>query len=393
MRKNSRFILTLSLLLVLTLWAVPEAFAQTPTPATPQIRITQVDTSKFPQVTVYVSVTDANGQPVGVDPNTIQISENGQAMKTTSANGTGSPTAKGPGQLTTLLVIDVSGSMATANKLPQAKAAADAYVKQMRPGDQAGVVAFDTKVNVVQAITTDQQALTKAIDSLQSGSDTAMFDAVMSAEQQLANVNGRKAILLLTDGMDNRSKSNVDDVINAIGPSGLTISTIGLGNPQDAKSLQGIDEAGLKSLAQRAGGIYTFEPDPSQLASIFQQYGTSLQNEYALTYTSPSALRDGVNRGLSVSLNGGAAVAAQSHYNPGGVLPEVPSQSWPLFGGVLLLLLILLALPMLANMGLRSIGGGGGGRSKKGRIKFAGQSGPSSSSSSPAPQKGHIKIK
>ena len=381
MRKISRFILTLGLLLVLTLWVVPGALAQTPTPA-PQIRITQVDNSKFPQVTVYVSVTDANGQPVGVDPNTIQISENGQAMKTTSANGTGSSTTKGPGQLTTLLVIDVSGSMATANKLVAAKAAAKAYVDQMRPGDQAGVVAFDTKVNVVQAITNDHQALTKAIDSLQSGSDTAMFDALISGDQLLANIGGRKAILLLTDGMDNRSKNTVDAVISAIGPSGLTISTIGLGNPQDAGNLKGIDETALKTLAQRAGGVYSFAPDPSQLASIYQQYGQALQSEYALTYTSPSTLRDGINRVLTVSLSGGSAVTASSQYNPGGVLPEVPGQSWWLFGGILLVLLLLLVLPVLANMGFRSITGG----RKKGRVRFAGQPGPAS-------QKGHVKLK
>ncbi len=392
MRKISRFILTLSLLLVLMLWSVPGAFAQTPTPASPQIRSTQVDTSKFPQVTVYVSVTDANGQPVGVDPSTIQISENGQAMKTSVANGAGGQTnAKGLGQLTTMLVIDISGSMATANKLTLAKAAANAYVDQMRPGDQAGLIAFDTHVEENQAVTADHQVLKQAINALQPGTDTAMFDALMQAEQDIASVSGRKAILLLTDGMDNRSKNNADAVVNAIGPGGLTISVIGLGNPQDSHSLQGIDEAGLKSLAQRAGGIYTYEPDPSQLASIFQQYGTALQNEYALTYTSPSTLRDGVNRSLSVSLTGGAAavVAAQSHYNPGGVLPEVSSQSWPLFGGILLVLLVLLALPMLIGLGLRSFGGGGS-RNKKSRIKFAGQSSPSSS---PAPQKSHIKIK
>ncbi len=381
MRKISRFILTLSLLLVLTLWFTPGVLAQTPTPA-PQIRITQVDNSKFPQVTVYVSVTDANGQPVGVDPSAIQISENGQVMKTTaSATSVNGQTTKGPGQLTTLLVIDVSGSMATANKLTQAKAAAEAYINQMRPGDQAGVVAFDTHVSVVQAITTDHQALTKAIDSLQSGTDTAMFDALMSAEQLLANVNGRKAIVLLTDGMDNRSKNNEEAVIKAMGPSGLTISTIGLGNPQDVKSLQGIDETSLKSLAQQAGGIYTYEPNPSQLASIFQQYGTALQSEYALTYTSPSTLRDGVNRSLSVSLNG-SSVMGQSQYNPGGVLPEVAGQNWILFGGILLVLLILLAVPMLVNLGLRSTGGG----RKKGRVRFAGQS-------NSAPQKGHVKLK
>jgi Ca-activated chloride channel homolog len=379
MRKITRVILTLSLLFLLTGFSTLGAFAQTPVPAAPQVRITQVDNSKFPQVTVYVSVTDSSGAPVGVDPNTIQISENGQAMKTASVSGTGS--AKGPGQLTTLLVIDVSGSMATANKLDSAKTAAKAYVDQMRPGDQAGVVAFDTKVNVVQAITSDHQALTKAIDSLQPGSDTAMFDALINAEQLLANVSGRKAIVVLTDGMDNRSKNNEDAVIKTIGPSGLTISTIGLGNPQDVGNLKGIDETALKSLAQGAGGIYSFAPDPSQLASIYQQYGSALQSEYALTYTSPSTLRDGVNRSLTVSLNGGA-VTAVSHYNPGGVLPEVTSQSWSLFGGILLVLLVLLTVPFLVGKGMQALGAG----HKKGRVKISGQ--PAG-----AQARGRVKIK
>lgn len=383
MRKITRIILTLSLLLLLTSLSTLGAFAQTPVPAgTPQIRITQVDNSKFPQVTVYVSVTDASGAPVGIDPSTIQLSENNQAMKTTSANGTGP--GKGPGQLTTLLVIDVSGSMATANKLDAAKAAAKAYVDQMRPGDQAGVVAFDTKVNVAQAITTDHDALIKAIDSLKPGSDTAMFDALINAEQLLANVSGRKAIVALTDGMDNRSKGNEDAVIQTIGPSGLTISTIGLGNPQDAGNLKGIDEAALKSLAQHAGGVYSFEPDPSQLASVYQQYGTALQSEYALTYTSPSTLRDGVNRSLTVSLNG-SAVTASSQYNPGGVLPEVTNQSWPLFGGILIGLLVLLAIPLFLGKGLQRLGIG----RKKSRIKLGGQP----TGMQPAQSRGRVKMK
>jgi len=365
MRTILRVILILNLSLLLTLWVAPGASAQTPA-AQPKIRITQVDNSRFPQVTVYVSVTDASGAPVGVDPTAIQVSENDQTMKTVSASGTGQ--AKGPGQLTTLLLIDVSGSMGTANKLSAAKSAAKAYVDQMRPGDQAGVVAFDTKVNVVQAITADHQALTTAIDALKPGTDTAMFDALANAEQLLAGVNGRKAIVVLTDGMDNRSKNNENAVIQAIGPGGLTISTIGLGNPQDVGNLKGIDETVLKSLAQKAGGIYSFAPDPSSLASIYQQYGSALQSEYALTYTSPSTLRDGVNRALTVTLNGGA-VTAVSQYNPGGVLPEVASRSWPLFGGILLGLLVLLFIPMLVGKGMQGIGLG----RKKSRVKIVGQ--------------------
>jgi Ca-activated chloride channel homolog len=380
MRKISSMFLTLGLLL-LQLVAVPtRASAQTATPA-PHIRITQVDNSKFPQVTVYVSVTDANNQPLGVDPSTIQVSENGQAVTPTTANGAG-PT-KGPGPLTTLLMVDVSGSMLTANKLVSAQKAAKVYVDQMRPGDQAGVVSFSDQVTVVQPLTADHQALYTAIDSLQASGDTAMFDALLQSEKLLKDVGGRKAIIVLTDGLDNRSKSNLDAVVSSIGPSGLTISTIGLGNPQDVGNLRGIDEVALKALAQKGGGLYSFAPeDPAALAAIYQQYGQNLQSEYVLTYVSSSKLRDGVNRALTVSLNGGATTAS-SQYNPGGVLPEVASQSWPLFAGFLLLLLALLALPMLVGRGIRAFGSGGG---KKGRVKLSGE--PIAT-----PQRGRVKMK
>ncbi len=368
MRKSFRILTSLGLLLILGFGSTLSALAQTPVPpSNAVVRITQVDNSKFPQVTVYVSVTDASGQPLAVDPSTIQLSENGQVMQTKSA-ASGGPVTKGPGQITTMLVIDISGSMATDNKLDSAKKAADAYVDQMRPGDQAGVEAFDTHVKVAQAITADHQALKNAIDALQPGSDTAMFDALMNAEQLLANVGGRKAIIVLTDGMDNRSKSNEDEVIKGIGPSGLTISTIGLGNPNATGSLQGIDEGVLKSLAQKAGGIYSYSPDPSQLATIYQQYGHALESEYALTYTSPSTLRDGINRNLTVSLTG-SSVTASSQYNPGGVLPEVPRQSWMLFAGIFVALIVLLAIPLIVGRVAQGAGAGGGSK-KGGRIKL-----------------------
>lgn len=165
------------------------------------IRITQVDNSTFPQVTVYVSVTNAMGEPLAVDPNQLQIFENGQLMQPKQINGSG-----GIGPLTTLLVMDVSGSMYDAGKLTAAKAAAQAYIEQMRPGDQAGLLTFNTNVTYLQAITTDRDALIQAINSLDARGDTTMFDALDKAAQFLQDVPGRKAIIVLTDGLDNRSK-------------------------------------------------------------------------------------------------------------------------------------------------------------------------------------------
>jgi VWFA-related protein len=346
----------------------------------PIIRITQVDNSQFPQVTVYLSATNSAGEPVGIDPETIQIYENGQLMTPTNVQGGGVQVGSEPIPVTTILVIDISGSMDKNDKIDAAKNAAKAYVAQMRPGDQAGLITYDTKVYVVQPVTGDTAVLTAAIDGLQTGSDTAMYDALIVAEKELETISGRKAIIVLSDGLDNQSSNTAEDVIANVGESGVTISAIGFGDVS-ASGQFGLDEEALKSLSERTGGVYGFATAPAELQSLYEQQGRVLQSEYQFTYISPSTLRDGVNRNLTVSLTSSAVPVVESQYNPGGVLPEVSGRSWTLFFSILLGLLALLFLPMLVNLGAGAFAGmknkSGGGRlmgrstrSAKGRIKL-----------------------
>lgn len=379
MQRIIRIFLSLTLIPLLGLASTSNALAQT---TGGQVRITQVDKSRFPQVTVYVSVVNENGEPVGIDPATIQILENEQAMQPTEIRG-GGTTQTIP--LTTMLVIDISGSMDKNGKLDAAKEAAKTYVSQMRPGDQAGLMTYDTQVYMVQPVTSDTNALIVAIDGLKTGSDTAMYNALVEAEKNLESVSGRKSIIVLSDGLDNKSQATADEVIAGISNSGLTISTIGFG---DATSLEqvGLDEAGLKSLAEQTGGLYAYAEDAQSLSAIFQQYGDVLQSEYAITYVSPTSLRDGVNRGLTVAINGNA-VTTTARYNPGGLLPEVTAQSWSMFAAILAVLLLLLALPFLANYGLNAYNTVRSRAPKKSRVKFNNEQAPASSS------KGRVKMK
>src|SRR5687767_16039855 len=117
MRKLN-YIFTALLLLAISAWPFAAVSAQE---EAPQIRITQVDNSKFPNVTIYVSVTNAAGEPVGVDPATIQISESGQVMQPTNIQGGGEAVAGEIVPVTTMLVIDISGSMDKGNKIGAAK--------------------------------------------------------------------------------------------------------------------------------------------------------------------------------------------------------------------------------------------------------------------------------
>ena len=335
----------------------------------PTVRITQVDTSQFPQVTAYVSVTDVNGEPVGVAASQLVLDENGVAINPDYVAGVGEV-----GPLTTLLVIDISGSMNSLGKLAAAKDAAKAYVNQSRPNDATGLLTFNTQYEYVQSLTTDSQVLVAAIDGLGAYDDTAMYDALMGGVEILGPVSGRKAIIVLTDGMDNRSKSTPEDVITSIGPAGLSISTVGLGDPRHSEgNLRGLDEAALMELAENAGGVYGYADDAEGLKNLYERYGRALQSEYVLTYTSPSTLRDGVNRSLTVSLSNESSAATteleSTTYNPGGLVPEVAQPaSWVLFFTLLAGLVLLLVLPAILGKAITLLRG-----PQKGKVKFAEQ--------------------
>src|SRR5687767_9182196 len=106
-----------------------------------------------------------------------------------------------------------------------------------------------------------------------------MYDALAKGEVILAPLPGRKAIIVLTDGLDNMSRYKAEEVLQGIGPTGLTISTIGLGDPTKlGVSCAGLDEAALKSLAESAGAIYSYANEPGSSRSLYERYGRALQS-------------------------------------------------------------------------------------------------------------------
>jgi Ca-activated chloride channel homolog len=351
MKYQTASLKTIFLCLAAFLLAFPAgtATAQPPPPA--HLQITQVDTSAFPQVKVYVSALNDAGEPVAIRADQITLTEDGTPIRPQDAHGIGNSEP-----LTTLLAVDVSGSMLSAGKLESAKTAARAFVEQMLPGEEAGLLSFNTQINYVQPVTADRSALAAAINRLRAERyNTSMYDALVRSEEILQPISGRKAIIVLTDGVDNQSRQTVEDVVQGVGASGLSISTIGLGEPSQGRAtVAGLDESALQDLAAQSGGSYSYVSDATALRSLYEKLGKALQSEYVLTYTSPAQYRDGVSRSLSVSLGSMSAAgeSAKTAYNPGGLIPEVPQTStWPVFI-VLMLGLVCLAL---APSGLRWI--------------------------------------
>lgn len=334
------------------------------------LQITQIDTTDFPVVDVYISVRSPSGEPLLINANKLQLLENGQPVSNQSIQGSGEV-----GPLTTLLLIDNSGSMNFANKLESAKAAAKQYLDQMRTGDQVGIITFNTQVQTVQEITSDRQELETAIDGIRAQGDTAIYDALVTAVQTLNPLSGRKAVILLTDGMDNQSAATPADALGGIGFGGLSISTVGFGEipeEEEADAYSGIDEDTLHMIADSAGGRYAYAENSTELSAIYDQIRRALQSEVVITYVTPLNLRDGVSRALSVALIDpylGVGGESQTTYNPGGLVPEVAQPaSWLVFGILLAVLVILLLIPVIVNA-VRNQGSGKRGRHKK-KIKI-----------------------
>jgi Ca-activated chloride channel homolog len=106
---------------------------------------------------------------------------------------------------TVALMIDTSGS--TQEKLRDIQDAAQTFVEQLRPDDRVTVITFDDKIRQLVPPTNDRYAIRGAIDQVRPGSGTRLYDAVHQViDQYLSRVEGRKAVVLFTDGVDTTSK-------------------------------------------------------------------------------------------------------------------------------------------------------------------------------------------
>ncbi len=175
-----------------------------------EVHVSQVDKSDFPSITAYIDVLDAQKQPVKtLSQSHFTLTENGASVEVLEFVG-----PRDPQPMTAVLVLDRSGSMRKAGKISGLKKAAIAFVRQTKATDKTGIVIFDDQVRILQDFTANKGILVEEIQSLEVGGKTAYYDAVNKALEMLKSIEGRKAVIALTDGMDNKSLKSLDDVIS-----------------------------------------------------------------------------------------------------------------------------------------------------------------------------------
>ncbi len=189
------------------------------------------------------------------------------------------------------LVMDTSGSMRRA--MDTAKQAARSFVTALRPADPLALVRFSDKVVFEHELSDRRQTTLDAIDRLEANGGTALFDALYDSMSYLKKREGRRAIVLLSDGRDENnpgtapgSVHTVADALAMVRESDTTVYAIGLG--------ANVDRAGARTAGRCApGGAATFPADASELEAEFTRVLDELRRRYVVGYTSTNSKRDG----------------------------------------------------------------------------------------------------
>ena len=180
--------------------------------------------------------------------------------------------------LSVVLVLDVSTSMTL--KLREARAAALEFLAALKPGDRAAVLTFGTNVVGFTPFSTDRGPAQKALEDARVSGETALYDATSVALRRLREAGGRRAVVLFTDGEDNRSRMSINQVIDLARATEASVFTVAQGGAEVRGLFRGLDR-----LAEETGGRAWLISTIRKLPGVFREVVTELENQYFLTFT------------------------------------------------------------------------------------------------------------
>lgn len=210
----------IAMLAVLVLTASGTATAQEPTKPEEKQDPQQTIRIGTGLVTVPVIVTDRYGRFVtGLNRDDFSIMEDGVSQRIEEFSSIESP-------FSVALLIDTSRS--TQNKLSTIRKAALTFIKQLQPRDSVMIVTFDEKVRFISDFTNNMDEIERAVKHLKSSYLTSLYDAIdLTVREKMAGIDGRKAIVVLSDGVDTASKNaTFESTLDLISTSGIICYSI-----------------------------------------------------------------------------------------------------------------------------------------------------------------------
>ncbi len=232
---------------------------------------------------IELTVRDLSRQHLDVTPADFRVLEDGVEQKVEGFEEALTP-------VNLMLVLDQSGSMR--KDAPAVMDAARTFARQMPGRDRVGVMLFADRPAMVQDLSTIREFILRAIDKYEAVGGTALYDALMASLTRLKKAEGRKAIVVLTDGRDEDnpgtgpgSVHTLDQVLSAIREVEATVYAIGLG-PK-------VDRTTLEQLVAASSGEAYFPADATSLADDYRRILENLRRRFVITYTSTNRRHDG----------------------------------------------------------------------------------------------------
>src|SRR5215475_8819909 len=262
-------------------------------------------------VQLDVKVTDQSGQPVsGLTKNDFAVYEDKVSQSIESVSSEEAPVSLG-------LAIDSSGSMRP--KLYTVSDAARGLIRQMRPGDETFLVLFNTDAELIQEFTSDRRELEEALRRIYAGGGTALLDAIIAVADH-AREKGRlrrKALVVITDGLEKNSSSKEKAVIEAMKVDEVQLYLVGLleegeGGWPFGKSQGAKGKDLLIHLAEDSGGRAFFPTDVKETPAIAAQIAKDLRAQYVISYYPNNDRRDGSFHSVRVVVNNNHKLIART---------------------------------------------------------------------------------
>ncbi len=251
-------------------------------------------------VSLFATVVDAQGRLVpDLTKDNFQVFDNDELQPLVLFDGGVQP-------ITVIVMLDTSGSMTASMAL--LKQAAEQFLSRLLPADRARIGAFSDKISISPRFTNQRDELVAAIKDLKFGYATRLWDAITMSLDELKAIDGRRVILVFTDGDDNFSETaRLSTVVDRARAEDVMVYAIGLESVVLNQSTK--PDPGLQKVADETGGGYFELTKASDLAATFARVAQELHSQYVLGFAPP--LLDGTVHKLTLKVKPGMTVRAR----------------------------------------------------------------------------------
>jgi Ca-activated chloride channel family protein len=247
---------------------------------------------------VNVTVTDPlNRLVTGLEKENFRVYEDGIEQEIVTLSSEDVPVSIG-------LIFDMSGSMS--DKVDKARQAAVEFMRTANPLDQFFLVSFNDRAELTSGFTTSVEELQSRMMFTAARGRTALLDAVYLGLSQMRGAhNGKRALLIISDGGDNHSRYNESDVKNFLKEADCQLYAIGIYDPVSVRS-RTLEELNgpslLTEMTEMTGGRVFPAGNIGELPDIAAKIGMELRNQYVLGYKPSNAQHNGIWRKIKVKL-------------------------------------------------------------------------------------------